>query len=63
VQGDPFQMGGTLVVKTGGEPAYFQRSRFAGDHPPARDIVKALRTASRATPAGRPVHKPAGQPD
>ena len=48
VLGDAMQLGGVLVVSKGGEVVYEQRSRYAGDHPPTRHILEALRKASRA---------------
>ncbi len=44
VQGDAWQLGGVFVFRTGGELAYQYRSREAGDHAPARDVLAALRT-------------------
>ena len=41
-QGDPWQLGGVLVVRPGGQVAYFHRSQSAGDHAPADDVVRAL---------------------
>ena len=41
-QGDPWQLGGVLVVRPGGQVAYFHRSQNAGDHAPAGDVVRAL---------------------
>jgi hypothetical protein len=44
VQGDPWQLGGVLVVAPGGAVRYAYRSRAAGDHPPVEAILAALRT-------------------
>jgi hypothetical protein len=41
-QGDGLQLGGTLVLAKGGRPVYFQRSRYAGDHPPIEQVLAAL---------------------
>lgn len=49
--GDPWQLGGVLVVEAGGEIVYEYASRFAGDHPEAAAITTVLSRASR--PAGR----------
>jgi NAD(P)-dependent dehydrogenase (short-subunit alcohol dehydrogenase family) len=43
IQGDPWQLGGVFVLRKGGELVYQYRSREAGDHPPVRDILAALR--------------------
>ena len=45
-QGDPFQQGGTLVVRAGGGPVLFQRSRFAGDHAPLEEILASAMMAA-----------------
>jgi hypothetical protein len=45
-QGDPWQMGGVLVVAPGGRLAYRHVSRAAGDHPPLADVIAALSGAS-----------------
>ena len=50
-QGDAFQQGGTLVLAAGGRPVYFQRSAFAGDHPPLEDVLGAMREAAALSPA------------
>jgi NAD(P)-dependent dehydrogenase (short-subunit alcohol dehydrogenase family) len=42
VQGDPWQLGGVFVIRPGGELAYRQASREAGDHPPVDEILAAL---------------------
>ncbi len=45
-QGDAFQQGGVLVVRAGGKPVFFYRSRFAGDHPEVEAVIDSLREAS-----------------
>ncbi|HEY7413513.1 MAG TPA: peroxiredoxin-like family protein [Vicinamibacteria bacterium] len=42
VQGDAWQLGGVLVVRTGGEVAFRHLSASAGDHPPVSDVLAAL---------------------
>jgi hypothetical protein len=42
VKGDPWQLGGVLVVRPGGHVAYRHLSRAAGDHPPAAEVLAAL---------------------
>jgi hypothetical protein len=42
IQGDPWQMGGILVVLPGGKIAYRYLSESPGDHPPLADVFKAL---------------------
>jgi hypothetical protein len=37
-KGDPWQLGGILVVKADGECAYRYASREPGDHPPLSDV-------------------------
>jgi hypothetical protein len=44
VQGDPWQLGGTLVVAPGGRLLFEHRSREAGDHAPLSALTKALRS-------------------
>ncbi|MBI3722574.1 AhpC/TSA family protein [bacterium] len=41
-QGDPWQLGGVLVVRPPGELAWSHESRFAGDHPDAEALLAAL---------------------
>src|SRR5262245_15763621 len=41
VKGDPWQMGGVLVVLPGGRIAYRYLSRAAGDHPPMAGVPAA----------------------
>jgi len=41
-QGDPWQLGGVLVVLPGGRVAYRYLSGEAGDHPPVEDVLSAL---------------------
>ena len=49
VQGDAFQMGGTLVIAKGGAPTFFYRSAYPGDHPDAEDVLRELEKASAAS--------------
>ncbi|RIL05141.1 MAG: hypothetical protein DCC71_11400 [Proteobacteria bacterium] len=42
VQGDPWQLGGVLVIRLGGALAYRFASREAGDHAPIGDLLAAL---------------------
>ncbi len=44
-RGDPWQLGGALVIRPSGEIAYRYASREAGDHPPVAGILEALRAA------------------
>jgi peroxiredoxin len=44
-RGDPWQLGGVLVIRPTGEVAYRHASREAGDHPPVGEILAALRDA------------------
>jgi hypothetical protein len=41
-QGDPWQLGGVLVVRPGGGVAFRYLSDEAGDHPAAQDVVAAV---------------------
>ncbi|MFI5183794.1 MAG: AhpC/TSA family protein [Vicinamibacteria bacterium] len=41
-QGDPWQLGGVLVVLPGGRVSYLHSSVDAGDHAPLADILAAL---------------------
>ena len=45
-RGDAMQQGGVLVVAAGGQPVFFQRSEFAGDHARLEEILGALREAA-----------------
>jgi hypothetical protein len=42
VQGDPWQLGGVLVVLPSGEIAYRFESDAAGHHPPMAEVLAAL---------------------
>jgi hypothetical protein len=42
VKGDPWQLGGVLVVQPGGRVAYRYLSETAGDHPPVAEVLAAL---------------------
>lgn len=42
IQGDPWQLGGGLVVRPDGRVAYRYLSKVAGDHPPVADVLTAL---------------------
>lgn len=52
--GDALQLGGTLVIRPGGEVVYRYASEVAGDHPRPADVVAALRRAAAATPPATP---------
>jgi hypothetical protein len=45
LQGDPWQQGGVLIVLPDGRVVYCYRSKVAGDHPPIRAVLEALRSA------------------
>ena len=49
-RGDAMQQGGVLVVAAGGQPVFFQRSEFAGDHARLEQILSALRDAAEIAP-------------
>ena len=42
LQGDPWQLGGVLLLKPSGEIPYLYRSKFAGDHPEVDAVLQAL---------------------
>ena len=46
VQGDPWQLGGTLVIRPGGELTYRHVARDAGDHAPVEETLAALRPSA-----------------
>jgi AhpC/TSA antioxidant enzyme len=46
VQGNAHQLGGTLVLKRGGEPVFFHRADFAGDTPSPKEVLAALKAAA-----------------
>lgn len=50
VQGDPWQMGGVLVVVPGGHVSYRYLSNAAGDHPPVAHVLAALPAAGTTRP-------------
>lgn len=47
-QGDPWQQGGALVVKKGGEVIYAFASASAGDHPSVNELLDAAKRAADA---------------
>lgn len=51
VQGDPFQLGGVLVVQPGGVLVYRHVSQAAGDHAPLDEVIAALGPATPALAA------------
>jgi hypothetical protein len=50
-QGDPWQQGGVLVVRAGGEALYCHASEEAGDLAPTAEVLAAVRRAARASTA------------
>ena len=44
--GDPWQQGGVIVVRPGGEIAYRFASRESGDHPRIDDVLAPLASAA-----------------
>lgn len=46
VQGDAMQLGGVFVVAQGGEVAFEQRSKTAGDHASMESVLDVLRSLS-----------------
>lgn len=51
VQGDPFQLGGVLVVRPGGVVTYRHADRVAGDHASIDDLIAAQRRDAPPCPA------------
>ncbi len=47
-KGDPWQLGGVLVVSPDGRVLYRQASEVAGDHPPVEAVMTAL-TSNRSS--------------
>lgn len=45
VKGDPWQLGGVLVVVPGGRVIYRHLSRTSADHPPVGEILSAVEAA------------------
>jgi len=45
IKGDPWQLGGVLVVLPGGRVAYRYLSDTSADHPPVTEILSALERA------------------
>jgi hypothetical protein len=52
IKGDPWQQGGVLVVRKGGQPEYCYASAEAGDMAPMKDVLAAARVAA-GTPSPR----------
>lgn len=46
-QGDPWQQGGVLVVRAGGDVVYSYASEEAGDLAPMEEVLSAARLAAR----------------
>ena len=46
VQGDPWQVGGALLIAPGGEVLFHYVGREAGDHPDPRELVAQLENMS-----------------
>ena len=44
VQGDPWQLGGVILLKASGEMPYVYRSSYAGDHPDLEQVIEKLKT-------------------
>jgi len=44
--GDPWQLGGTLLTDRAGVVHYRHVSKFAGDHPPLEEVLRAVRALS-----------------
>lgn len=42
IQGNPYQLGGVVIAKIGGEIAYLRRSTDASDNPPVEELLAAL---------------------
>lgn len=55
VQGDPFQLGGVLVVRAGGDVVYRHVSQVAGDHASLDEVLEALAPDARPLPPAREV--------
>ncbi len=51
VQGDPFQLGGVLVVQPGGIATFRHVDRVAGDHAPLDEVIEALDPHAPAWPS------------
>ena len=48
--GDAAQLGGVVIVRPDGSMPFRQISRYAGDHPPIDDVVRAMESAPQTTP-------------
>lgn len=42
IEGDPWQLGGVFVIRSGGALVYRHASAEAGDHPPLSEVLEAL---------------------
>ena len=42
VLGDPWQLGGVLLMQPSGATPYLYRSRYAGDHPNIDDVIQEI---------------------
>jgi NAD(P)-dependent dehydrogenase (short-subunit alcohol dehydrogenase family) len=54
VQGDPWQLGGVLVIRPEGDLVFRHVSREAGDHPPVDEILAALSPSAPAVSGNPP---------
>jgi hypothetical protein len=43
-QGDPWQLGGVVMITNTGEMPYLYKSAYAGDHPPVDDVLNSIGT-------------------
>lgn len=46
VQGDPWQLGGVLLMKPSGNISYLYKSAFAGDHPNVEDVIEEIKNSA-----------------
>lgn len=42
IRGNPYQLGGVVIAKVGGEIVYLHRSKDASDNPPVEELLAAL---------------------
>ena len=54
VQGDPWQLGGALVVDTDGQILFKQISASAGDHVDLQEVFAVMSASGKARPDGNP---------
>jgi len=48
VQGDPWQLGGVVLITNTGQMPYLYKSAYAGDHPAVGDVLNSIEPSTAA---------------